>query len=52
MNTVYVCLCLLYGRPSVGQHLVQFAADFQRLQLHEAADGLFSDKNLGNGALT
>ena len=35
----------------LGQHVVQLAADFQRLQLHEAADGLFPNKNLGDGVL-
>ncbi len=52
MDTVYVLLCLLSSRPSVGQHVVQLATDFQSLQLHEAPDGLVSDKNLGDGALT
>lgn len=39
------------SRPSVGQHVVQFATDFQDAQLHEAADGLFPNKNLRDGAL-
>ena len=51
MGTVSVFLWFLPSRPSVGQHVVQFTTDFQGSQLHEAADGLFPNKNLGDGAL-